>query len=67
MIASGRLEYFDTHGRFWTPAWDYKWGQPKEIRAVILADGSRHEFPSFVCEREANEVYQASIRRGLGL
>ena len=62
-----RYEHFDTEGRFWTPEWDFRRSQPKTVRAVRLPDGSSHRFRSFVSIGEANEVYQAAIRRGLGL
>jgi hypothetical protein len=61
------LRRFDTQGRFWTPAWDYRHDQPCTVEAVQLPDGCWHEFERFVSPAEANAVYQAAIRKGLGL
>ncbi len=58
---------FYTQGRFWTPSWDRRPRQSETIEAVQLADGSWHEFGTFVSQAVANAVYQDSIRAGLGL
>ncbi|PZQ63385.1 MAG: hypothetical protein DI570_09335 [Phenylobacterium zucineum] len=62
-----KLRHFDTQGRFWTPAWDVARKQPMTVEAVQLADGSWHEFPSFVSRREAGELYLADFMRRRGL
>lgn len=67
MAAQDRYEHFDPEGYFWTPQWDFQNNQPMTVRAVRLPNGSMHRFRTMVSIAEANKVYQAAIRRGLGL
>lgn len=52
-VRRGYFGYFDTAGRFWTPAWDQANDQPRDVHEVQLADGSWHAFEGFVSEAEA--------------
>ena len=62
-VRKGIFGYFDTRGRYWTPAWDHNHNQPEDVAEVRLVDGTWHEFDGFVCQAEAM-IYR--IKRHLG-
>ncbi|UAB76976.1 hypothetical protein INR77_08960 [Erythrobacter sp. SCSIO 43205] len=51
------LLYFDTGGRFWTPAWDFERGAPKACMGYVRPNGSRYVFGhGMVTAAEAREA-----------
>lgn len=51
------LLYFDTGGRFWTPAWDFERGAPTAVKGYVRPDGSLYVFGhGMVTAQEAREA-----------